>query len=361
MRLLSLALLLTTHLLGSASVKIGDLYYNLNDAAKTAEVTYLDSNSDNNSGYVSGDLVIPSSIESDGKNYSVTRIGDVAFRNCTGLTSVTIPNSVTEIGVRAFRDCSGMTSVTIPGSITKIDDYAFQWCNGLTSVHITDLDAWFNIDFIGFNSNPLECAHSLYLNGTEVKELVIPNTITEIGSFALRGCDITSLTIPESVTKINRYAIATCESLTSLTIPNSVTEIGDYAFSYCTAMTSITIGNSVNKIGGNAFIGTLSLTTIYSHTATPPAVSDDTFTNNNYINATLYVPSGCVDTYKADAVWSKFQNIADGGYSGVDDAIAAGAAEVKGYYNLQGVRADEPWDGLNIVVYSDGSCRKATY
>lgn len=290
----------------------------------------------------SGDLPeaieIPSAVEFDGATYSVT-----------------------EIGTRAFQRCGDMTSVTIPGSITSIGEYAFFQCNSMTSVHITDLDAWFNIDFIGFDSNPLEKAHSLYLNGSEVKELVIPSTITEIGSFALRGCNITSLTIPKSVTKIDRYAIATCESLTSLTIPNSVTEIGESAFSYCTAMTSITIGNSVNKIGSSAFNGTLSLTTIYSYTATPPAISDDTFININYVDATLYVPSGSVDTYKADAVWSKFQKIVDGGYTGVDDAIAAGAAEVTGYYNLQGVRADEPWHGLNIVVYNDGSCRKVTY
>ncbi len=361
MRLLSLALLLTTHMLGGASVKIGDLYYNLDDAAKTAEVTYLDSNSDGNSGYVSGDLVIPPSIESDDITYSVTEIGFHAFNGCSGLKSVTIPESVTTIGTEAFQQCSDLTSVTIPSSITEIGSYAFYRCDSMTSVHITDLDAWFNIKFNSLNSNPLDIAGSLYLNGTEIKELEIPNSVTEIGKRALSGCNMTSVTIPESVLKIGEFAFYLCENLPTVTIPNSVTEIGNRAFACCTAMTSVTIGNSVTEIRESAFISCPSLSSINIYATTPPAIQDDTFINNTYMSATLYVPAGCVDTYKADTVWSKFQNIVDGGFSGVDDVIAAGAAEVTGYYNLQGVRADEPWDGLNIVVYGDGSCRKVAF
>ncbi|MCI7699960.1 MAG: leucine-rich repeat protein [Bacteroidales bacterium] len=82
----------------------------------------------------SGDLIIPSTISYNGTTYSVTSIGECAFVWCSGLTSVTIPNSVTSIGESAFSWCSSLTSVTIPNSVTSIADYAFAWCSSLTSI-----------------------------------------------------------------------------------------------------------------------------------------------------------------------------------------------------------------------------------
>ena len=81
-------------------------------------------------------VVIPSSVTNNGTTYSVTSIGEWAFENCNGLTSVTIPNSVTSIGYMAFAGCSGLTSVTIPNSVTSIGGVAFYKCSGLTSVTI---------------------------------------------------------------------------------------------------------------------------------------------------------------------------------------------------------------------------------
>ena len=111
-------------------VEVDGIYYNLDKTSKTAEVT---------SRYeypYSGVIEIPSSVTVNDSNYDVTAIGIVAFRNCSGLTSVTIPNSVTTIGDFAFEGCSGLTSVTIPNSVTSIGDYTFSACSGLTSVTI---------------------------------------------------------------------------------------------------------------------------------------------------------------------------------------------------------------------------------
>lgn len=83
-----------------------------------------------------GDIVIPSSVEYNGITYRVTSIGDNAFFNCSGLTSVTIPNSITSVGNGAFRGCSGLTSVTIPNSVTSIGKSAFLGCSALTSMSI---------------------------------------------------------------------------------------------------------------------------------------------------------------------------------------------------------------------------------
>ena len=77
-----------------------------------------------------GEVDIPASVYYNGSNYTVTKIGSLAFNGCSGLTSITIPNSVTTIGDSAFEGCSGLTSITIPNSVTTIEDFAFYGCSG---------------------------------------------------------------------------------------------------------------------------------------------------------------------------------------------------------------------------------------
>ena len=276
---LSLAVLLSLPML-AAQLEIDGIRYDLNAEVKQATVIKK------SSGTYSGEVVIPESVEHEGTIYSVTSIGNYAFQYCSGLTSVTIPNSVTSIGDWAFYGCKGLTSVTIPNSVTSIGSYAFDGCSGLTSVHISDFTAWCNIDFGTAESNPLSYAHHFYLNGEEVKDLVIPNSVTSIGDyafyrcsgltsvhipnsvtsigdFAFYGCSgLTSVTIPNSVTSIGSYAFDGCSGLTSVTIPNSVESIGDVAFGYCSGLTSVTIGNSVTSIGNYAFLCCSGLTSV---------------------------------------------------------------------------------------------------
>ena len=197
-------------------------------------------------------------------------IGDRAFEYCSGLTSVTIPNSVTSIGQYTFVECSGLTSVTIGNSVTSIGHCAFEFCSGLTSV-------------------------------------TIGNSVTSIGSGAFLGCsELTSVTIPNSVTSIGEQAFNSCSGLTSVTIPNSVTSIGDYAFYFCSGLTSVTIGNSVTSIGQYAFSGCDKLRKVTAYPTTVPNVYENSFA---HYNAVLYVPCNVYDDYLFDDVFFTFKVI----------------------------------------------------
>ena len=128
----------------------------------------------------SGIVIIPPQVQYLNNIYRVTSIGEKAFWGCSGITSLTLPDSVTSIGDSAFRGCSGITSLTIPESVTSIGNCAFYGCSGITS-------------------------------------LTIPDSVTAIGHSAFRGCSgITSLTIPDSVTSIGEYAFKSCNALTEI-------------------------------------------------------------------------------------------------------------------------------------------------
>ncbi len=191
---------------------------------------------------------------------NVTEIGEYAFRDCSGLTSVTIPNSVTSIGYGAFNGCTGLVSISIPSSVTSISNYAFDGCSGLTSVtvEITDLAAWCT-NPVTF-SIPSSCTLYLSLNGNVIQDLTIPNSVTKIGNYAFAGCSgLTSVTIPNGVTEIGDRAFYGCSGLTSVTIPNSVTSIGYSAFRDCSGLTSVEIPDDVTCIGSGAFDSSVSI------------------------------------------------------------------------------------------------------
>ena len=186
----------------------GNFAYRIIDSTNAEIIDYLGSETE---------IVIPSVITKNGVQYTVTRIGDNAFKSYNEMKSVTIPNTVTSIGNKAFSSCYNLKSVEIPNSVKTIGSYTFEYCGGLTSV-------------------------------------VIPNSVTTFGKGAFYNCyNLTSVEIPNSVTSISNSLFSYCSNLNSVTIPSSVTSIGYDAFSSCGSLATVDIPNSVTNIEESAF------------------------------------------------------------------------------------------------------------
>ena len=350
-RLFSLSLFLMTTMLSFAhDFESGGIYYNITSstAPYTVAVTYQGTSYSEYSNEYTGSVTIPDKVTYNGKTYSVTAIGSRAFYGCSGLTSITIPNSVTAIGSWAFSECTGLTSIIIPNSVTTIGSFAFEGCSGLTSITIpnsvTAIGSWAFHSCSGLTS------------------VTIPNSVTAIGDSAFYGCSsLTSVTIGNSVTSIGSGAFFGCSGLTSVTIGNSVTSIGENAFDRCSGLTSVTIPNSVTSIGDYAFRNCSGLTEIVSLASIPPVCNAGVFENVDKSLCTLKVPKGSKDAYSQTDGWKDFvDNIEEVDVTGIEAVTAEGVsnADITDIYDLNGRRRDALQPGVNIVKMSDGTTRK---
>ena len=194
--------------------------------------------------YYSGEIVIPSTITYDGKNYNITSIGERAFwsiKENSSLTSVTIPEGVISIGDWAFGNCTALTSITIPNSIKQI------------GVDVFESTPW----YANLPDGVIYVGKILYSYKGEMPEntsIIVKDGIEIISASAFAECsNLIAITLPNSLDSIGEEAFFWCQSLSSITIPNSVTSIGNYAFYYC-PLDEIKIPKNVTNIGTGAFI-----------------------------------------------------------------------------------------------------------
>ena len=319
-KLLSVMLLtMTSFFFYSYDFEYDGLYYNiLSESDCTVRVTYQKLGG---SSYISGDIVIPQKVLHTSRTYTVTSIGESAFESCSGLTSVTIPNSVTSIVNGAFYDCTGLKNINIDTEnayYTSVDGVLY---NKDTSILLVCPEEKASVT-IPNSVTTIEVA--AFSDCDKLAAITIPNSVTSIGEYAFYSCtNLTSVKIGNSVTSIGVSSFRNCSRLTSVTFPNSVTSIGVSSFRNCSRLTSVTIPNSVTTIGDDAFSLCSSLKSINMQCEVP-IECESSFPENVLKKAVLYVPTGTLSAYKKVDPWRNFLNVKEKNSSGVDAVEADG-------------------------------------
>ena len=260
---------------------------------------------------LTGDVAIPEQVTADGKTYTVTAIGDMALAY-NQFTGVTLPSTVTAISYGAFYQCRNLASIDLGGSVETIGYSAFQYCESLTSIDL-------------------------------------PETLVSIGE--------------------NGF---TTSGLTSLVIPNSVTEVGTGVFAACTDLKSVVIGSSLTTLSTSMFLNDFDLTDVTVCSSTPPTLDGYVFNGMSFENATLRVPEGSAGAYKSASGWKDFGTIVEYTPTGISNVEAGSGFTVKaadgvitvegaegevGVYDMSGakVAAATADGGATIAVPERGS------
>ena len=289
---LFMAILAATYL-WAYDFEAGGLFYNVisDTIPYTAEVT-------NHPGfpYEIASATIPEKVNYCDITYVVKRIGAGAFEDCYALTSVTIPNSITSIESFAFKNCQSLNSINIPQSVVFIKPTAFS-----NSGIYNDESNW--EDSVLYIGDCLIQAKRGLTGSYIVKEgtrLIINE--------AFAGSNLTDITIPNTVTDIGVGAFQ-YSAITSIIIPNGVTKIWAGAFHHCTSLKSVTLPNSITQIQRDAFRDCTALTTVVCEAVQVPDCQHNIFANIPFLEATLYVPKESLEDYKSAIYWKDFGTI----------------------------------------------------
>ncbi|MBO4250740.1 MAG: leucine-rich repeat domain-containing protein [Paludibacteraceae bacterium] len=298
---IAMALMVCAGELFAAKVKIGDLYYNLNDAHKTASVTYQVEPSDTPSGNYAGlkNVVIPTSVKNGGKNYNVVSVAESAFEQSASIISVVIPEGVKSIEKRAFCSCPNLVSISLPNGLTSIGKDVFNGSKSLESIEIPNSVTSIGSD--AFNG----CKGLLSAN--------IPSSVQTLGSNIFEGC--TQLTIYLNSSSIVATDYKSSAGLVAIfgsqvkeyILGDDITRIGNHAFYDCIGLSKITIGANVEEIGNYAFENCKNIDVIIVNAKTAPTITKKTFKNmGNKAYVYIYVPEGRDRAYKRDQFWGEF-------------------------------------------------------
>lgn len=273
-------------------------------------------------------------------------IGDAAFYNCTGLTSIDIPNGVERIGEFAFGECNHLQQATIPSSVQSIGRQAFM-SSAITNIQLSE----------GLVSLGTEA----FANCRNLQEIVIPSSLMVLPISAFSGCNqLKTVSFPSTLTNIGDDAFRYCSRLSSITLPEHLTVIGSEAFEGC-SLKELRIPSKVEAIGYRAFSGNNRLTTIISDIPVPFAFKQDFVSDAVYRKCTLYVPAGTQQLYASTEGWNRFSSIVEGRPSVIKLPSQHAVSDSVGCYNVGGAVCRPERSGVYLVRQSDGSFKKMKF
>ena len=263
----------------AATGDLQGLKYEINADGKTCTVVGI-------GGCTDTKIIIPATYD----GYEVTAIGDRAFADCTGVTSIVLPDSITSIGTQGFYGCTGLTEFTIPKNVQTFGTQIFDKASNLKTVY--------------YNSNYSGGPKNVILNNGSIEKVIFGGT--EVPKHVLRESSVKEVVLLDSVTSIGVIAFYECSSLTNITMSDSVTSIAQGAFQGCSSLTSITIPASITSIGASAFYNCSSLRDVYiedlaawcninfsfeGRESNPLAVAENLYLNGQLVTD-LVIPDG---------------------------------------------------------------------
>ena len=343
----------TTGVFGRYFTPINSRYYNdgRRDVVNMPTYTYTVDGDGNATitGYSGGvaALFIPETID----GHTVTAIGYRAFKGNLRLAAVTIPDTITEIGQDAFSGCTGLTSIKLPKNLKTLERDAFRGCTGLTSVLIPktveNTHSYYggiygpfrgcdNLQEVKFEDGMTRIPN-LILGFCGAKlNIVIPDSVTEIGEAAFLNSGIVAVTIPDAVTEIEEDAFRGCTGLTDIKLPDSVVNIGTKIFANCTSLTDVTLPNAWELIPASTFEGCTALEKL----VLPESVQ--------------YIRDGAFKNCTAlkEIVWSKAPELIDSNAFYNCDAITE--MDIPATVTSVGYQAFYDCDGLTKITIPDG-------
>ena len=292
---------------GGEVAVVGGIKYLLYAKHKTAKV--LKNNYE-------GNIVIPQMESYKGNEFQVTSLEDSCFKNCSNLTSITLPKGITSFGESCFEKCSSLTSITLPEGITSLGEYCFSRCSSLTSITlpkgITSLSYGCFADCNSLTSITLpegitslrnHCFHGC----SSLTSITLPKGITSLMDCCFYDCSsLTSITLPEGITSLGECCFSGCSSLTNITLPEGITSLMDCCFRGCTRLTNISFPSSLKKLYNSIFEYATQNKRIIINATTPPDIIISGYGDYTLIdsNCTLYVPKNDLATYKNTSPWS---------------------------------------------------------
>lgn len=284
-----------------------------------------------------GDIVIPTTVEYNGKTFTVTEIADHTFSsskinsiilpsklttiksyafNNTNLTAIELPNSLTTIGNSAF-SFSSIEYINLPNNVTSMGNYAFQGCSklktaiigdGLTYVSPYAFSNCYILEDVKFGNSLKSLNTNAFENCKRLSEVKLPASLKYITTACFSGCErLSKVVLSDNLEKINNHAFQSCVKLEDIIIPNNVLEIGSDAFRNCSKLKKVTLGSKLEKIGSDCFKSCTALQEIVSLNPEPPVCKE--FENKQYMDVTVRVPKNALEIYKETEPWKNFWKI----------------------------------------------------
>ncbi|WP_300700052.1 leucine-rich repeat protein [uncultured Phocaeicola sp.] len=231
---------------------------------------------------------------------TVTEIPNWCFQLCENLERIYLHDGITSIGKGVFSECFSLDRFTIPKGVTELSEELFASCHGLKKVNLHE-----NITAIN-NSAFINCTSLIFCSLPGKGENLLPTGLTEIGTYCFMNIALKQMNMEDTQIKIiPEFAFYSCENLKEVTLPSGLVTIGGYALNGC-PFTTIDLPASLTEIQGYAFLSCNNLRFVTCKATTPPTLGVMAFPNKVY---KLTVQTGYVDTYKATAWNSYFENI----------------------------------------------------